>query len=58
MTDDELFAAFMAGFNASAEGFNGEYGGNEYSYGPGFNENMRRRFDDWKRNRTREVEPA
>lgn len=29
-TEDELFAAFVAGFEASGEGFNGEYVGARY----------------------------
>lgn len=50
--DDILFAAFLAGFAASGEGFNGEYVKAPYrpvdgATSPAFLREMRGEFDDW-----------
>jgi hypothetical protein len=51
-SDDELFTAFVAGFNASGEGFNGEYVGRPYR-GDGVLETHLRRwyFPAWREGR-------
>jgi hypothetical protein len=51
-TEDELFAAFVAGFEASSEGFNGEYVGSRYR-GPGVLEAHLREwyFPAWREGR-------
>lgn len=52
MTDDELFEAFMAGFLAGGEGFNGEYVHQRYR-GEGVLEAHLRRwyFPAWRESR-------
>lgn len=52
-SDDDLFAAFVAGFDASAEGFNGEYAHSRY-HGPGVLEAHLRRwyFSAWREGRS------
>jgi hypothetical protein len=51
-SEDELFAAFVAGFDASGEGFNGEYVGQRHR-GEGVLEAYLRRwyFPAWREGR-------
>jgi hypothetical protein len=53
--DAELFLAFVAGFDASAEGFNGEYVSECHNvpdeghvHDDEFFDQLRREFDEWK----------
>lgn len=58
--DLELFAAFLAGFDSSSEGFNGEYVGPRYRgkdgvQAPAFVELMLRDFRKWLQRGEREA---
>lgn len=52
-SNDELFEAFIAGFDVSGEGFNGEYVGDKYrgKDNPLFLQRMREDFEEWKADR-------
>lgn len=52
MKDDDLFAAFVAGFQASGEGFNGEYVGARYRAENALEDHLRRwYFSAWLEDR-------
>lgn len=48
-TDEKLFAAFMAGFDSSGEGFNGEYVGSRYRPRAELEKRLREDFEHWLR---------
>lgn len=48
MADADLLAAFTAGFEASAEGFNGEYLGRQYRTPEAYQALMLRQFGAWR----------
>lgn len=45
--DDQLFQAFVAGFDASVEGFNGEYVGRRYNSAQVLEDRLRVNFEEW-----------